>query len=213
MFYRETIKTIIPGIRLYEEYYFEDFTLDVFKNRKCLRYLTSEMNKLDFFIAYNEWKGDVARYKGMIRMTKGVITSFEKAPNRYYVYHTACCPIEDEKMTVKGHTKARLETECVTAEGFVKLVVHRPDLFFCKVCERFIFDTVEFMVGKAWDVPVKTVWPVCDKMIEQHILEKSNYVTLWGHKLIAVVSPEVRRREGSTTPDLDYETDVSVVDE
>ena len=54
---------------------------------------------------------------------------------------------------------------------------------------------------------------MCDKVIEQHILERSNYVTLWGHKLIAVVSPEVRRREGSTTPDLDYETDVSVVDE
>ena len=151
--------------------------------------------------------------RGMVRMTKGVITSFEKAPNRYNVYHRTCCPIKDDKMTVRGHTHARLETECLTAEAFVMTVADKPELFFCKVCEHFIFDTVEFMVGKAWDIPKKTVWPECDKMIKQHILEKGNYVTLFGHKLIAVVSPEVRRRSGSTTPDLDYETDVSVVDE
>lgn len=204
-FHRQVIRTIDPGPRLYEEYYFKDFTVAEFQNRECLKYLTSEMKKLDFYIAYNQWHSAVGWREGPVRMRMAVVTRFHRNTEIHHVYHRECCKYteDDWLLTTNGYSKALIETKAPTTPYFIELVAEVPELFFCKKCEHFIFDAVEYMVGPTWNIPPDDVWPRCSNMLQCTWWERDSSVNLRSHKVIGIISPQLPAED-------DSETDVSI---
>lgn len=193
----ETIKTDVDFAfeTLIKNFPDEDFESDDFQRMDIHKYLSSEMSKLEFFIAHNQWGYDFVNYPKdvPVRMRKGVISRFNTITKNHDIYHMSCIDSDHPGFTSGGFTKGILTTQARNVKEFMDLIIGNPELFFCKYCELYMFDCVEHFDGQAWDIPPETIWPTCNYVLQSVMFTPSNeetYVDLYGHKVIAVISPQ-----------------------
>jgi hypothetical protein len=171
----------------------EDFKSDHFQRISIHKYLTSEMSKLEFFIAHNQWGDGFVHYPKdvPIRMRKGVISRFNNSTRSHDVYHMSCIDTDSCGYKAGGFSKALLTTEAKTVKDFIGMVTVNPELYFCKYCEGYMFDCVEHYVGKAWDIPPEDTWPTCSNILHSSakLDDEETYVELFGEKVICIVYP------------------------
>ncbi len=181
-----TVSVEAVGVDLVREYPDEDFNGDSYKNVSIHRYLTSFVSKSECFIGLNQFGDDFVRFghDKQIRMKAGVITRYNESCRKYEVYHISCVKEKLVKEFIDGYSKALLTVEARKPKEFLEFLVDVPGMFFCNFCHLYMFDAVEFFVGKAWDVP--RFWPKCFILLKE--LSDSNcpeegYITLYGSKL------------------------------
>lgn len=180
----KTLSTVYPN---------EDFDSPAFQRLHVHKYLTSEMTRFEFFIAHKQWGADIIRFptNHEIRMRKGVVSKFNKKTQEHEVYHISCIDTEQRGFLEKGFTKALLSIEARNNERFVELMTEVSNLFFCKHCDHYMFDCVEFYTTKVWAIPDEDVWPKCEHMLHTCTLhDEYTYGTLMAHKLIGIVYPQ-----------------------
>jgi len=167
------------------------------------KYLTSEMSKFEFFLAHNQWGYDLCHYPTNvpIRMRKGVVARYNNLIQDHNIYHMSCIERDHPGFAYGGFTHALLTCEARNTEEFLDLIIDNPSTFFCNYCEGFLYDTVEHFSGKAWEIPSEDVWPSCETLVQSCVLYRSDeqtYVELHVHQLIAVVSPQAKKRKIAT---------------
>nr|QOD39608.1 NS3 [uncultured densovirus] len=175
----------------------EDFDGPDFQRLDIHKYLTSEMTKLEFFIAHNQWGYDFVHYPQdiPIKMRKGVITRFNRSRNEHNLYHISCVNSADPGFTAGGFTKGMLTVEAKNVKDFIDLMLEHPTMFFCRYCEKYMFDCIEHYSGKAWEIPSEDIWPSCNYILQSGTTDdetENTYYTLFAHKVIGVVLPFVQ---------------------
>nr|QOD39599.1 NS3 [uncultured densovirus] len=199
----EMVKTDVDVVwpALAEAYPYEDFNSVAFQRMDLHKYLSSEVTKLEFFVASNQWGSDFAFYPKEIpvRMRKGVVVRHNG--DGHDVYHMSCIDTDSAGFNAGGFSKGLLTVETADVGHYFNMMADNPNLFFCKYCEKYMFDCVEHYDGKAWEIPPTDVWPECNHLVHSSTdYQELNYLTLYAHKLIAVVYPQepprkkVRRR-------------------
>ena len=196
--YHEIVKTDVDivGDTLAKAYPHEDFNSDAFQRISIHAYLTCEMSKMEFFIAHNQWGKNFCYYpkETPIRMRKGIVSRYNTSTEQRDVYHISCIDTEASGFIVGGFCKALLTVEARDRDQFIQLVVGAPEAFFCKYCEKFMFDRIDHESEKQFAIPNKNIWPECDSMLFNGVhegTEEKTYVEIKGHVLIhVVVSPQ-----------------------
>lgn len=144
------------------------------------RYLTSECTTFDFFLQEKFHKDAICFNSGRVRMKKGVYFA------NGFVYHLNC---NDENIV--GLTHGIMEVNAYNHTDFVNGVVKNTPMFFCALCDKFIFETVECMSDLHMTEPDH--FPLCEKVALQYDQDGCIF-EVRVHKLIAVVQPTVRRK-------------------
>ena len=175
----------------------EDFDSFDYQRISIPAYLTSEMNKLEFFIANNQWGHRFVHYpeNTLVRMRKGVIARYNAQRKEHDYYHLHCIDSSSANFSSLGFTKALLTVESRNYRELLKLIISSPDPFFCKACHYYMFDAVEYYKNSTWQIPSTDVWPVCSALVYSKTLNNTNektYVTVYVNKLIVVVHPQVQ---------------------
>ncbi len=158
----------------------EDFSSMVYQKYVLHKYLSSQMKRMEFFIANNQWGTEFISYpmNRPIRMRVGVKTRQHKKEHR--VYHKECKP----NVNVNGgFTSAILTVEASNVEEFLHNIIENANLFFCKSCEHYIFDNVCYFNDKQFALPDEDTWPKC-----KHVLFDNTNICLMAHQLIGIVS-------------------------
>lgn len=170
---------------LTENYPNENFESESYQRYDIHKYLSDQVNRKEFFIANNQWGIEFANYKKdePIRMREAIITKFDKDKDINVVYHVKC--IKDVNMEL-GYTKGLLTVETSNVQEFFKCIINVPDLFFCGVCEHYIFDEIQYYDDAQFE-NAKKYWPKCDNFIMTYG-DDDNYVNLMANKCICYVS-------------------------
>ncbi|QHG62571.1 NS3 [uncultured densovirus] len=215
----ETCKTDVDIVfeTLSKNYPDEDFNSSDFQRLDIHKYLTSEMTKLEFFIAHNQWDYEFAHYPKNIpvRMRKGVVTRFNNSEQQHNVYHMSCIDTEHSGFTAGGFTKGLLTVEARNVKEFFDIIIDSPEMFFCKYCEHYMFDCIEHYSGKAWEIPSEDIWPSCNYIIQSYMTDRTNeesYYTLHAHKIIAIVYPQEPPKKKVCRRLFDYDSDDTLPD-
>ena len=96
------------------------------------------------------------------------------------VYHMMC---KSENIT-----KGIITVETETCETYMELIINCPHAFFCHSCDKYLFDTVEFMSAKLFAIPPVSIYPKCSILINNAIIHnnENNYYDIYINKLLVV---------------------------
>ena len=89
-----------------------------------------------------------------IRMRKGIHFQWNG------VFHIRCLDAEDRNYRAQH---AIMTIHSVDGDRFTTFVTKYPTLFFCDKCDKFIFETVEFMNDVHMQVPTEGRFSNCKK--------------------------------------------------
>lgn len=183
------------GETLVAAYPKETFDSPAYQHLSIHKYLTNRATKFEFYLGNNEWGTDFANYpkQKAIRMRKGVVSRFNRSTQTYDVYHMSCIDTDSEGFKLGGFSKALLTVEARNILEYFGVIVDNDNLFFCKYCEHYMFDCVEFFDEQAFRIPPSYIWPYCEHTVQHSVHNDSNeesYVILQAEKLICIVSPQ-----------------------
>ena len=177
----ETVKTSIDVSlnTLTQAYPNENFDSVSYQNIMLHKYLTSEVTMKEFLLMHNQWGVDnLAHYprNNPIRMRKGVHIDVNNK-----IYHMMCCD--------KDYTKGIITIESTKCSKGIQLIVDHCTTFFCGKCEKFLFDTIEFMSPKTYAIPREDVFPKCNNMIISGVnnRDENTYFDVYSHEILAIL--------------------------
>lgn len=182
------------------------------------RWLTGEMNKMEFHLMHNNFGYDLIKtppFHHPIRMRGPCVVRFNihHAQGGWDVYHVDCIDWEDEKLMFNcGFSKGLITAEAPTHRDFIDNVIGMGRLVWCRKCEKFMFREIAYGTWNVFDRPSLGIWPKCESMIGAiGNVENLNYILIEANRCIARVLPTVILEEDTSeeeeTDQSDIETD------